>query len=580
MILQALTAHYETLVRLGRLEPPGWGPVKVSVALSLGDGGEVESAVCVKVEPPRGKKTALVPQVMQLPAPVKRASNVSPNFLCDNATYVLGFDDKGKPDRTRQCFDACKALHLSLLAGVDSPAARALCAFFENWSPGEARAHPALAPCMDDLLAGGNIVFRYDGRYLHENPAVRDAWQRHYDRAEDGPQTVCLVTGARCTPQAVHPAVKGVQGAQSSGAALVSFNAPAFCSYGKEQSLNAPMSQYAAFAYTAALNHLIADFEHTCRIGDATVLFWSADGNSAAQDFLGLSLLGAPSTYAADDIARALRRLCAGESVDWSDSRLDPNVDFYVLGISPNAARLSVRFFLRNTLGDILRHVMAHHERMRIVRPAFDTRQTLSLWETLNETVNQNARDKAASPELAGELLRAVLNDTRYPATLLHGVTLRIRAEREITRGRAAILKAYYTQNPHPDMPKEVLHVSLNPDSTNVPYTLGRLFSTLEAIQTAANPGLNATIKDKYFSSASATPGVVFPTLVNLAQKHLRKLDGGLRVYYDRELTALFDKLQEAYPKQLNLAQQGAFQLGYYHQTQTRYAKKEENAHV
>ena len=177
---------------------------------------------------------------------------------------------------------------------------------------------------------------------------------------------------------------------------------------------------------------------------------------------------------------------------------------------------------------------------------------------------------------MAGEVLRAILNDTRYPATLLNGVVLRIRAEHTVTRGRAAIIKSYYLKNVHPDVPKEVLTVSLNPESTNTPYNLGRLFAVLEAIQSAANPGINTTIKDKFFNSASATPALVFPSLLNLAQKHLKKLDTGLRTFYEKQLTALLTKLGEAYPTRLNLPQQGSFQLGYYHQLQARYEKKEE----
>jgi CRISPR-associated protein Csd1 len=194
--------------------------------------------------------------------------------------------------------------------------------------------------------------------------------------------------------------------------------------------------------------------------------------------------------------------------------------------------------------------------------------------------VNQNAKDKSASPGLAGETLRAILNGTPYPSTLRNGVALRIRAEHEVTRGRAAILKAYYSKNKHQDVPEEVLTVSLNPDSTNIPYTLGRLFSVLEAIQSAANPGINTTIKDRYFNSASATPASIFPTLVNLAQKHLRKLKGtkpGLAITQEKQLAEVTNILGEEYPTRLNLPQQGAFQLGYYHQTTARYQKKEED---
>ena len=190
--------------------------------------------------------------------------------------------------------------------------------------------------------------------------------------------------------------------------------------------------------------------------------------------------------------------------------------EFFILGISLNIARLSVRFFLRNSFGEIMRRVQEHYERLEIVRPSLDKREYLTMWSLLDETVNQKSRDKLPSPVLAGELLRAIVFGTRYPATLLNGITLRIRAEHEVTRGRAAILKAYYIQNTHPDVPKEVLHVSLNPDSTNIPYTLGRLFSLLEAIQKSANRDIQSTIKDRYFNSASSTPSTVFPTLVNL----------------------------------------------------------------
>lgn len=574
MILQALTAYYDALVQNGTLQAPGWSPAKIGVALYLSDDGELEQAVSIKVEALSGEKKTLVPQVINLPAPVKRTVGISPNFLWDNSSYILGFDGKGKPERSKKCFAACKQHHEALLAAVDSPCAKAILAFFDRWNPDAAQEHPALANCMEDLLGGANIVFRCNAGFPHDDPLIRAAWQQHFDVSGDGPKAVCLVTGERCEPEAVHPSIKGIKDAQSSGAALVSFNAPAFCSYGKEQSLNAPVGKRAAFAYAAALNHLIGDREHVHRIGDTTVLCWAKNGAAAYQDAFGFSLFD--DAYTEGDLREAVKKLSLGQWVTYDNSRLDPDMDFYVLGISPNAARLSVRFFMHNRFGDILRNIQAHYDRLEIVRPAYDKREHLALWSLLNETVNQNARDKSASRVLAGEMLRSVLFGLPYPATLLNGVTLRIRAEHEITRGRAAILKAYYLKNAHSDVPKEVLQVALNPDSTNVPYTLGRLFSVLEDIQLNANPGINTTIKDKYFSSASATPGVVFPTLVNLAQKHLKKLEPGRRIHFEKQWGPLFSKLGETYPARMNLAQQGAFQLGYYHQTQQRYTKQQE----
>lgn len=580
MILQALVDCYEALSASGKVARPGWGPVKTSIALELTETGEISQAIFLKEEEEKGKKKekkVLVPKIFDLPAPVKRTVGVAANFLCDNSSYILGFDDKGKPKRSLECFAACKALHEKVLDGVESPAAKAVLAFFQNWKPEKAREHPALQDYMNELLAGGNLIFRYDGQFVHEDPAIRQAWQEYYDQSGDGPDMVCLVTGNTGPVENIHPSVKGVQGAQSSGAALVSFNAPAFCSYGKEQNLNAPTSKYAAFAYTSALNYLIASPEYSSRVGDTTVLFWAKNGNPEYSSIFNWGIFGGTAPYNEHELRSMIQNLCKGQAVIYEETLLDPDMDFYILGLAPNAARLSVRFFLHNHFGSILQNVQAHYDRLEIVKPSFEKFETLPVWKLLSETVNQNSREKEPVPTLAGETLRAILNNTRYPATLLNGVTIRIRAERKITWGRAAILKAYYLQNTHPDVPKEVLMVSLNPESKNPYYTLGRLFSVLEAVQSAANPGINATIKDRYFNSASATPSIVFPTLLNLSEKHRKKLTAGQRIHYEKQIMELLAVLGESFPARLSLPQQGTFQLGYYHQTQERYQKKEEN---
>ena len=577
MILQALVDCYEALSASGKIARPGWGPVKTSIALELTETGEISQVIFLKEEVEKGKKKVLVPKIFDLPAPVKRTVGVAANFLCDNPSYILGFDDKGKPKRSLECFAACKALHEKVLDGVESPAAKAVLAFFQNWKPEKAREHPALQDYMDELLAGGNLIFRYDGQFMHEDPAIRQAWQEYYDQSGDGPDMVCLVTGNTGPVENIHPSVKGVQGAQSSGAALVSFNAPAFCSYGKEQNLNAPTSKYAAFAYTSTLNYLIASPEYSSRVGDTTVLFWAKNGNPEYSSIFNWGIFGGTAPYNERELRSMIQDLCKGQAVTYEETLLDPDMDFYILGLAPNAARLSVRFFLHNHFGSILQNVQAHYDRLEIVKPSFEKFETLPVWKLLSETVNQNSREKEPVLTLAGDTLRAILNNTRYPATLLNGVTIRIRAERKITRGRAAILKAYYLQNTHPDVPKEVLTVSLNPESKNPYYTLGRLFSVLEAVQSAANPGINATIKDRYFNSASATPSIVFPTLLNLSEKHRKKLTVGQRIYYEKQIMELLAVLGESFPARLSLPQQGTFQLGYYHQTQERYQKKEEN---
>ena len=575
MILQALTAYYEDLLKAGKIEREGWSRTKVSYALYLNEDGDVMQAVPLYEERQQGRKTVLAPVEKMLPAPVKRSSGISPNFLWDNSAYILGVDGKGKPERAKECFFACRKIHEEYLDGLDNRNAKVLLAFFRNWDPDKAAMHPALREVWDDLMKGGNIIFRFDGMFLQDDPEIQSVWDSHYHSAGDTPEGLCLVTGKETNIAAIHPSLKGVRGAQSSGAALVSFNAPAFCSYEKEQNYNAPVSRYAAFAYTEALNHLIADRRHVKYLGDTTVVCWAAGGEEGYQSLFDVCFFGdTEQKYSEKDIRDKVSRLLEGKPVNYDEELLDPEKSFYILGIAPNAARLSVRFFLKDSFGRFIRNVEEHHKRMEIVRPKNDTNETIPLWMMLRETVNLKATDKSASPNMAGAVLRAILLGQRYPATLLNQTELRIRAEHAMTRGRAAIIKAYFLKNEHKEVPKEVLQVALNKESTNVPYNLGRLFSILENIQQAANPGINTTIRDKYFSSASAMPGTVFPILINLAQKHLKKIGGGLQVVLEKEMQEVLDKVGEEFPARQSLAQQGAFQLGYYHQTQARYQGK------
>ena len=585
MILQALTQYYEDLLRLGKINRPGWSKQKVSYSLLLSEEGELLQLLHLQQEVQRGNKTVLGPQEMWVPSPVKRSSGIRPNFLCDTSSYLLGVDGKGKADRSIDCFAASKALHLQLLKEVDSPVARAIVRFFEHWDPSQAASHPALQEDWEELLKGGNLTFSLDKLFAAQDPAIADAWTRHYeDSSADAEPIRCLVTGQTGTLARLHPSIKGVAGAQSSGASLVSFNAPAFCSFEHEQGANAPVSDYAAFAYTTALNTLLADRNRVSRVGDTTILCWAAGGESAYQDCFLMSIFD--DSYTENDILNTLHHLSKGESIQWDDTRLSPDTRFYVLGLAPNAARLSVRFFWQNSFGALARNLERHYQRLEIIRPSFDKFPTLPIWRLVLETVRKappGGRAPEPHPRLAGDLLLAVLNDTLYPATLLNGVELRIRAERSVSRGQAAILKAYYTkylEQFQPDSPmKEALTVELNEQTNYLPYLLGRLFAVLEGLQQSANPGINTTIKDRYFNSASATPAIVFPQLINLAQKHLNKLDGGLAVYYDKQITELSSRITQTLPTRMSLAEQSAFQLGYYHETQRRYtakAKKEE----
>ena len=574
MILQALTDYYEDLLALGKIARPGWAKAKVSWALELGDNGELLGLLHLQQEVQRGKKTVLIPQEREVPQPVKRSSGVAANFLCDTSGYLLGVDTKGKPERTAECFAASRMRHEQILKEAQSSAARAVLAFYEHWNPQTAKDHPALKEEWDEVMKGGNLLFWYRGGPVTEDAQVRESWQHANEQSEDAENALCLVTGQHEPTARLHPNIKGVVGAQTAGAALVSFNAPAFCSYEHEQGDNAPTGEYVSFAYTTALNTLIADREHTRRVGDTTIVCWAAGGQPVYQDFMMAALYD--DNMDERDIQSTMIRLAEGEPVDWQQQKLSPDTHFYVLGIAPNAARLSVRFFWQNSFGTLIQNVTKHYRDLEITRPSFDKFPTLPVWRLLRETVNQNARNPEPNPRLAGDLLLSILNGTPYPATLLDGVVLRIRAEREITRGRAAIVKAWYLRNTKDEQLKEVMTVELNEQSNYLPYLLGRLFAVLEGVQQRANPGINTTIKDRYFNSASATPATVFPLLINLAQKHLAKLDGGMAIYYNRKITELNSRIAQTLPAHLTLPEQSAFQIGYYHETQKRYTKKEE----
>ena len=585
MILQALTAYYEEMLHKGKISAPGWDETfRVSFQLEIDDTGALVDVIDCREPATSGKKQVLLPRQMRVPAHVKRASGIVSNFLCENASYFLGADEKGKPERAKKCFEACAALHHALLDDVDTPAARAVLAFFDTWKPELAASHPLLQSRWKDVTGNANFVFSYDGASgrhpVTEDPELQAAWQRHYQAGNpDAPSAQCLITGKTAPIVATHPAIKGVRGAQSSGGSLVSFNASAYWSYGHEYSQNAPVSEYAAFAYTTALNALLADRNHCKVLGDTTVVCWAENAGSAYADLGTMALFGIPadSGIQEEDVSRALALLAKGQACEFLEQTLLPTQHVYFLGLAPNAARISVRFFLRDSLAHFAAHIRAHEQALEIIRPSFDARARLCVWDLARETARRSSDGKYAdpAPQLAGDLMRAVLSGGRYPATLLNGVTLRIRAEHEITRGKAAILKAYYTRNPSPLCPKEVLTVELNEQSTYCPYVLGRLFAVLEAVQDAANPGINTTIKDKYFSSACATPAVVFPTLVKLAQKHLQKLAPGSKIFYNQQLTDLMGKLSQPYPARMTLPEQGAFEIGYYHQTQKRYEKKD-----
>ena len=451
----------------------------------------------------------------------------------------------------------------------------------------------AVTDAGEALLAGGNLVFRVDGKNALDDPAIRSAWEKACEKPSEGAAVMtCLVSGKQAPIARLHPAIKGVVGAQAMGASLVGFNARAFESYGhdEEQGLNAPVSEYATFAYSTALNYLLSDRKHHMRIGDTTVVYWADKHDQACVDIMSDFLN--PQTGGGDDkdnesgkgdpdrvIDAVMQRLAQGLPI----GEVDPDANFYVLGLAPNAARLSVRFFQRDTFGAMLDNLYQHYERLDIARAPYE-KKYLVPYRLLVETENPNAKQPAATSLLGGALLRSILGNQRYPEALFEQTILRVRATqdneerrtRKVTRGRAAIIKAYLIKTAtearrrSPWGPeRRAFRRSLR--AGKVGSRCSRAFKKPQA------PGLNSTIKNKYYDSASATPSVIFPIVIGLCDKHLTKLSRdskGLAVHYEKMRGELLGKL-DAFPKRLSLEEQGDFILGYYHQNQKRFEKRD-----
>ena len=438
MILQALAKRYQTMAEHGDAPRRGWCPVGVSFALDLAENGELLRVYDLREEQSQGKKTAVRPRRMIVPDhPPRSGRQPTAYFLCDTATYFLGIaeddEDPSKAEKKRrdalQRFTSAKALHEKILQDMDFSAAHTVLSFFRQWQPEKAREHPALEDFFSEMAAGGNLAFRFQGHFVQEYPEIAAQWDCIMTAQEDDVQGICLVTGRKGPIARLHPKIKGVPGAQVSGANLVSFNMESSNSFGHEQGANAPV-------YCAEME------------------------NEASQDLLSMSMFGGTSDkkqLTEEALNGLFQNLVKGQPICFEATEIPYSNPFYILGIAPNAARLSVRFFLRGAFGDFLQHVKAHRQRAAIVMPPRKPWNAPPLWAWLQATVSPNASNKRPLPILAGSTATAILKDAMYPASLYEQVLLRIHGEVDdteakpphykITGERASIIKAYLMKN-------------------------------------------------------------------------------------------------------------------------------------
>ncbi len=610
MILQSLYRYYQILLKDDSIEiaPPGYCAANVSFALNLSSTGDLleilpfTSKLLVK-----GKERERNYRRLVVPERIKRSGTKPlPNFLCDNAGFVLGISEKGiKYDRIR--FEAFRKHNSGLLSKAKSKAARAIVVFLENHDPNTARRHPVIARSLDGLMEGGNLIFWVEGKDTLQDAEICRVWEE-YISGKEAVRMQCLVTGEIEPIARLHPSIQGVRDANPTGASLVSFNERAYESYGrtKGQGLNSPVSQAVASGYGVALNYLLSDQNSNRKIhlGDTTVAYWAESENKRYGSAFAALLNPEYAEESAPDDQRGRKeaenkmrevagKIEKGQPLDIASLRqgLDDSTRFYVLGLAPSAARLAVRFFLTEPFGRFVERIMLHYQDLKIEKEFPNQPDYISPYRILAECVSpkvvrRNEELKESWSLLGGALMRSILTGSSYPEGLYAAIINRIRHDsdeegksRKINYVRAAFIKAHLlrkyrcqAQNPY----QEALQMSLNESYAHPAYVLGRLFAVLEKVQQEAIGDVNASIKDRYFTSACASPASVFPILLRLSQHHISKAEYGyVRDHRIEAILNLLDVEKNPIPSHLSLDEEGVFVLGYYHERKDLWTSKD-----
>ena len=599
MILESLARYYRRLAaetdEMGnpKVPPYGFSEEKIGWILVLDKEGHLKTVV-----PNLTADKKPQPKLMSVPRPEKRTSGIKPNFLWDKTAYALGVEaNKNKAEAkekpftpSEKTFEAFKQYHLDLLQNSDDEGLQALCRFLQNWQPAHFAAENLPAEMLD-----ANIAFSLEKptALIHKREAAQSLWAGCM-KSDEALEGLCLISGDTAPIARLHPAIKGVFGGQSSGGSIISFNKEAFVSFGKEQGANAPVSGQSAFAYTTALNYLLRQRNqeannHCLTIGDTSTVFWAEADDSttaqAAEGFFAHVFTPPDDEQESAKVFNVLEQMSKGRPLQEIVPELSPNTRFYILGLAPNAARISVRFWLDTTFGQLAENLAQHWQDLALEPCAWKTPPSIFklLLETAIKFKNSEGRyekpkAETISPVLAGEMTRAVICGTPYPLSLLSQLITRIRADGDVNGLRVAMMKAVLQRRFRKGFIEEGVPMSLNNESPNRAYLLGRLFAVLERIQYQALGELNAGIADRYYGSASAVPFSVFPRLLSGAKHHLsrlRKDKAGMAVNLDKDLGEIIAKLPETFPRHLSIDEQGRFAIGYYHQKQSYFAKKE-----
>lgn len=569
MILQSLKEYYDRRAADSEsgIAPYGWERKEIPYLIVIDRMGNLVSVEDTQEKV--GKK--LRARQFTVPQSVKRTVGIAPYFLWDNVEYVTGVSCKGKDVSENHA-----AFMERIRPFADIPAIGAVVRFLE--SEGSLSRLESFDAWTEAQKTCAFVAFKFvgeDGTIFNDSD-VKSVVDREISvKTEGGEEVVDLVSGERDVVALLHPALKGVPGANTTGSNIVSFNFAAATSFGKKQGENSPIGVRSAFEYTTALNTLLAkDSKQKMMIGDATVVFWTGRDDAFETELAGF--FSEPPKDEPDRLVQNVAALFKSPRTG-SAAFTDDSTTFYVLGLAPNAARLSVRFWHIGTVAEMANRFRSYFEDLSIVHGPKD-KDHLSLWRLLVSTAVQGKSENIA-PNLAGNVMRSILEGLPFPETLLQAVLMRIKAEHEVSYPRAKLIKGCLNRKWCFTNPKNErnLTVSLDVQNVNIGYRLGRLFAVLEKIQEAANPGLNATIRDRFYSSASSMPTSVFGNLMRLSNHHLSKLrkeKPGYSVNLEKLMQEVVSGVS-SFPAHLSLDDQGQFAIGYYHQRQDFFTKKD-----
>ncbi len=594
MLIKALYDYYDELARKGKVLPEEYSLQDVRYCICLNPDGKIDQIANIQeiqesVQKDGKVKRTFAPIKAKMPKRSEKTA-IKSNIIEHRPLYIFGLnydgskftpvDEKNKAEKSHAAF---VKENLEFIDGLDSPVINAYRNFIQSWNPSDETENSHLI-ALGKAYGSSGFTFCLSGRMdlpLHEDTQIKEKWEATYaqscDDADNDVIAQCGITGRKEPIARIHNKIYHIYGGNSTGSSLIGYKTTAGCSYGNEQSYNSNISETAMKKYTTAFNTLLDDNRHKKAIDDITVVYWAtgAEHEENCCDLISALVFGDNDVLdenrtneMLDDLIKAAKDGNI-RSEKLSDlNSIDENVNFYIVGLKPNSARVSLKFIYQKRFGEILKNIALHQSDMQIST----TTKSVPMWRLKSELISPNSSNETVDPALMAAVFKAVIYGTDYPPYLLNTLVKRVKTDKYVNYVRAGAIKACINRKARLKSNKEELTLALDTTNTNQAYLCGRLFAVLEKLQRDASGGdLNRTIKDAYFSSAASKPALIFPKLLKLAQSHMKKTK--YPGFYSGCIEEIISGMNGEFPETLMLVEQGKFIIGYYHQYESFFNK-------